>query len=233
MRLPRNPSPSAHKAFTLLELVIVMGVLTAVAGSAVMMIGPAEEQARNQMSQVELARIRDAIRQFHTDTGYLPKQGPFALTSDAGSVPVPAEGATWFYHPANLEQLYSNPLAGTGHALENWDPDTKRGWRGPYLSAFGEGFVDIGDDLLPDGSGDPTQGNVLAEVRAVADPFIAAASGSFFVWRFNSGDTPTSSWGRPYLLVDAANDATARVIGLGANRRYDSGTGDDLVYPIF
>ena len=222
-----------HRAFTLLELVIVVGILTALAGSAVLLIGPAEEQARSQLSQVELARLRDAILQFHTDTGHLPNQGPFALTNDGGSVPPPPEGATWFYHPSNLQQLYVNPLAGTGHALELWNPHTQRGWRGPYLSAFGEGYVDIGDNLLPDGSGDPLQGNVVPQVRAVADPFITAPSGSYLVWRFHSGGEPTSHWGRPYLLVDATDEANARVIGMGPNRTYDQGALDDYVFPLF
>ena len=224
---------SNRKGFTLLELIIVVGILSAVAGGAVLLIGPAEEQARSQLSLVEMSRLRDALIQFHKDTGYLPKQGPFALTSEGGSVPIPGEGATWFYHPANFEQLYDNPLAGTGHALETWNPDTERGWRGPYISSFGEGYVDIGDDLLPDGSGNPDEGNILPEVRSIADPFIAAPSGNYFVWRFQSGDTPTSQWGRPYLLIDADDEANARVIGLGSNRQYDAGAADDYVFPLF
>jgi type II secretory pathway pseudopilin PulG len=230
---PQRNQTTRTKAFTLLELIIVAGILSTVAGGAILLIGPAEEQARSQMSQVELSRLRDAILQFHTDTASLPKQGPFSLTSDGGSVPVPAEGATWFYHPANFEQLYENPLAGTGHALETWNPDTKRGWRGPYISSFGEGYVDIGDGLLPDGTGDPAAGNILPELKAIADPFITTSSGNYFVWRFQAGDTPAYQWGRPYLLIDANNEATARVIGLGSNRKYDLGTSDDYVFKLF
>ncbi len=220
-------------AFTLLELLLVVGILSALAGGAVFLMGPAEEQARSQMSLIEMANIREALLQFHKDTGYLPKQGPFALTTDGGSVPVPAEGATWFKSPANLEQLYVNPLTGTGHALENWDPDTKRGWRGPYISSFGEGYVDIGDNLLPDGSGDPVQGTVLSSVRGVADPFVAPAQSNYFVWRLQPADTPMTQWGRPYLLIDADDDANARIIGMGANRVYESGTADDYVFYLF
>ena len=223
----------SRDGFTLLELIIVAAILTTVAGGAILMVGSAEEQARSQLSQVEIARLRDAILQFHADTGYLLKQGPFALTDDGGSVPTPSEGATWFYHPANFEQLYENPLTGTGHALETWDPDTERGWRGPYISSFGEGFVDVGDDLLPDGTGSPTEGNVLSELRSVADPFVTAPSGTYYVWRFQSGADPTSQWGRPYFLIDADDDANARIIGNGRNRTYEAGSGDDFVFKLF
>lgn len=228
------PRVSEHRlAFTLLELIVVVAILATLAGGAILLIGPAEEQARAQMSQMEMARLREAILQFHSDTGYLPMQGPFALTSEGGSVPVPAEGADWFYHPANFNQLYDNPLSGTGHALETWNPDTKRGWRGPYISSFGEGYVDIGDDLQPDGSGSPTAGTVLTEVRSIADPFVTAASGDFFVWRFQAGGDPISNWGRPYVLIDADNEAAARIIGMGSNRTYDAGLSDDYVFELF
>ena len=222
-----------EKAFTLLELIIVAAILTAAAGGAILLVGPAEEQARTQLSQIELTRLRDAILQFHEDTGCLPKQGPFALTSEGGSVPVPPQGATWFYHPANFDQLYDNPLEGTGHPLEVWNPDTKRGWRGPYISSFGEGYVDIGDNLLPDGTGNPEDGTVLSEVRAIADPFSSAPEGDYFVWRFHSGDSPIYKWGRPYLLIDADSEEDCRLIGMGHNRTYDAGLGDDYILDLF
>ena len=223
----------SHGAFTLLELMIVVGILSALAGGAVMLLGPVEEQARSQMSIAEMAQLREAIQNFHTDTGFLPKQGPFALTTDGGSVPVPAEGSTWFKHPANLQQLLENPLEGTGHALSTWDPDSKRGWRGPYISSFGEGYVDIGDNLAPDGSGSPTAGNILAELPSIADPFVAKGDGSYLVWRFQSGADPLNQWGRPYLLVDPHDESAARIIGMGANRTYEAGLGDDYVFNLF
>ncbi len=222
-----------HRAFTLLELMIVVGILSAVASGAIMLLGPVEDQARTQMSLAEMGQLREAILNFYTDTGYLPNQGPFALTTDDGAVPVPVEGSTWFYHPANLEQLLTNPLAGTGHSLEVWDPDTKRGWRGPYISSFGEGYVDIGADLLPDGTGSPVTGTLLTQVRAVADPFVAKSSGNYFVWRFQPSDSPLSQWGRPYLLIDADDTSNARIIGMGPNRAYDAGSGDDYVFYLF
>ena len=34
-------------------------------------------------------------------------------------------------------------------------------------------------------------------------------------------------------VIDANNEATARIIGLGSNRKYDLGTSDDYVFKIF
>jgi len=185
--------------FTLLELVIVTAILGSIAGGAVLMVGQTEELAQGQISLVEVSEIREAMIQFKKDTGYLPKTGPFQLATEGGFVPVPAEGSDWFQSPANFSQLFSNPLAGTGHPLATWNPDTKRGWRGPYLTCAGEGQVSIGDDLNTDGSGSPTLGDTIDHVVGIADPFLASPDGDYFQWSRISDDAPIQRLGRPYL----------------------------------
>ena len=222
-----------NAGFTLLELMIVTAILGSIAGGAVLMVGHTEEIAQCQIGLVEVTEIREAMIQFKKDTGYLPKTGPFQITSDGGVVPVPAEGSDWFRSPANFSQLFQNPLAGTGHPLATWNPDTKRGWRGPYLSCAGEGQVDIGSDLNPDGSGSPTLGDAIENVIGIADPFLASPDGDYFHWSKISDDTPFERLGRPYLAFDLADANKARIVGLGPNRRYDLGFGDDIVFYLF
>ena len=115
-------------------------MLAIVAGGSLMMFGDSEDDAAEQISLSEIQQIKKALLQFERDTGWLPKQGPFNLnTQPAGAVPLgnlPAyvsagQEVAWFYSPANFWQLYENPLAGTGHPLEQWNPMTRRGWRGP------------------------------------------------------------------------------------------------------
>ncbi len=223
----------SNAGFTLLELMIVTAILGSIAGGAVLMVGQTEEVAQNQIGLVEISEIREAMIQFKKDTGFLPKTGPFQLTTEGGSVSVPNEGTEWFRSPANFSQLFNNPLSGTGHPLATWNPDTKRGWRGPYLTCAGEGQVDIGSDLNSDGSGSPTLGDTLQDVIGIADPFNASPDGEYFQWSKISDDTPFQRLGRPYLAFDLEDTHEARIVGLGPNRRYDLGFGDDVVFYLF
>ena len=226
-RRPRNAG------FTLLELIIVTAVLASIAVGAILMVWQTEETAQCQIGMVEICEIREALIQFKKDTGTLPKQGAFALTTEGGAVPVPPQGSDWFHSPANFSQLINNPLAGTGHPLETWNPDTKRGWRGPYLSTSGEGLVDLGSDLDLDGSGSPTLGEVIEDVVAIADPFVSSPDGDYYHWSKLSDGGPLNRFGRPYFLFDIDDTQNARVVGLGPNRRYDLGFGDDIVFYLF
>ncbi len=221
---------------------MVVALLAIVTGGSLMIFGESEDDAAEQISLSEIQQIKKALLQFERDTGWLPKQGPFNLdTQPAGAVPLgnlPAyvlagQEVAWFYSPANFWQLYENPLAGTGHPLEQWNPNTRRGWRGPYVSRLGEGLVDIGDDLQPDGSGSPTAGVVRLRVTGIADPFVGApVGGVYLLWRSASGAAPHARWGRPYLLFDLDN-TSARIVSMGRNRLYEGGTADDVVLELF
>ena len=151
-----------QKGFSLLELMVVVAVLAAVAFISTGVYENIHEQTDEQLVHVEMQEIAQAIRQFKQDTGYYPKEGPFDLSLYGGAVPygnllVHAGGAggtdpekdLWFYSPANFYQLISptSPLDTTGHLLETWNPDTGRGWRGPYLKGFAEGYLDIRDGI--------------------------------------------------------------------------------------
>lgn len=223
-----------HQAgFTLIELVIVIAILASLAGSAVLMVGAADESSHVEMGRIEIGEIRDALIQFKRDMGYMPTHGPLALVDDGGAVPMPAEGEEWFYNPANFAQLFENPFAGSSHSFENWNPETKRGWRGPYLSGSSERFVTVGDSLQSDGGGSPAMGGVLNNVMGIADPFVGTPVGAYLSWKdaFHGGSIDRS--GRPYLLLDAGDSQKARILSFGPNRTYEGGGGDDLVLYLF
>lgn len=194
-----------RQGFTLLELIVVVAILAMVAGGAALSLAGVQEQAGVDVCQAELAAIRDAVRRFKADTGFLPRQGPFDLVSRGGAVPDPTEGAAWFDAPANLSQLYANPLQGTGHALETWSPTRRRGWHGPYLSRAVPAWV-----VVDDGSG-----TLLPPVPAAADPFQqpAPGAGQRYDWTGPGGEHLVR--GRPYRLFDLNDPARARVVGAG------------------
>lgn len=242
----KHPDRKNEAGFTLLELLVVIAILVALAGGVVLALGDVLDQSSTQVARTEMLEIKNALLRFRADTGFLPKQGPFELAAPEipctgaanGSAPLPA-GKTreWFCSPAHLGALYTDPLAGTGHPLETWQPDTGRGWRGPYLTQQGEGLVDVGEGLLPDGTGSPVAGAVLFEARGVADPFVGDPVGNYLVWRMAPGLPPHARWGRPYFVFDlddqGASDPAkeARIVGIGPDGQYAGPSATDLCTP--
>jgi prepilin-type N-terminal cleavage/methylation domain-containing protein len=229
-------------AYTLLELLLVITLLAILAGGTIILMGDTDEEAAEQIAFSEIQEIKQALLQFNRDTGFLPKQGPFDLVTrlggwvPLGNIPAYVPGAqqvAWFDSPANFWQLYENPLAGTGHPLEQFNPSTGRGWNGPYLSRFGEGLVDAGANLQPDGSGSPTAGAVLPQLFGAADPFLDEPVGLYLVWRASDGGQPHDRWGRPYMLFDLDDTNVARIVSMGRNGLYEGAAADDIVLELF
>ena len=210
----------SRAGFSLIELLVVVAVLATVAGGVVVSLSGVETHAATELTVRELAELKQAVLRFREDTGFLPKQGPFAL-EPAGQVPEPSAGVAWFASPANLSQLIENPLADTGHPLETWDPDTRRGWRGPYLSRALEARVVVCDGLALDGSaGSPAEGTLLPPMPALADPFPAPPlSNGAYAWSTHDA-AALPRGGRPFLLLQLDDPTRARVVALGADGEF-------------
>ncbi len=202
LSLPNNvpfKARRARRAFTLIELLVVVAVVAAVAGLSAMVYSHSQDVSKEQITRFELRQLQQALQRFKQDTGYLPGQGPFQRLSDGGAIS-DAVSADWLHSPANFWALFQNPLDGSGHPRSTWDPVTRRGWHGPYLSQAGNSYVNVSDFL-----GGTSQ--IISAVYGVADPFAALPTpdGSF-VW---SGLDSGESWGRPYLLFIDAPQNTA------------------------
>lgn len=199
LRCTNIPLARSLSGFSLIELLVVVSILVSLVGLTVGFYYSAGEAAEEQVARAQMAELAKALRAFRADTGYFPREGPFALvpagteetgTGEAyscvgvvgggagvpratlGTDPVPANLDAWFFSPANLRQLVERPTLCTNHPqayLSTWNAASGRGWRGPYLSAAGLRlqFVDIGDNLAPDGQGEPTWGMELIEVPAL------------------------------------------------------------------
>ena len=252
--------------FTLLELLIVVAVMAVIAGAAIVLLGETETRGEQQLATSEIGELKKALLRFRKDTGYFPTQGPFNLSSRAGGfVPqanLPdyvASGAetAWFDCPANFWQLFQNPLSedrnnngvldsgedtnGNGaidifHSLGVWNPDSGRGWHGPYLSRTGNGYVRVGASLLTNGSGSPAAGAVVADVVGVADPYVKSPLTASLYLQWLTAPTVAGSalsrWGRPFLLLAPTVPTSARLMSMGANGTYESDAtttgGDDI-----
>lgn len=244
------PSRSLHirrpalgqQGFTLLEMIVVIALLAAVAYIATGAFQNVIDTSDEQLAYSEMREIASAIRQFRQDTGYYPGEGPFGLSSDGvgGQIADPTEGQEWFKSPANFEQLFEEPTTDNAipdkvfpdpdctNCVMRWNPETGRGWRGPYLEGFAEGYVDISDDVNGDPTGSPVEtappSTHIPDVPGIADPFEYRAetvSGNTLLdWDMISGDT-LETWGRPYLYFYDSTTGDRWLVSMGPDGDYD------------
>jgi prepilin-type N-terminal cleavage/methylation domain-containing protein len=146
-----------HRAgFTLIELLLVVAILATIAGAVLSTMEGVQERAQDEVTTHELGQLRDALLAFKRDLGCFPNQGAFAQ-------PTPDE--------EDLSQLLATtwPLAPTvpPNPLATWDPDRRRGWRGPYLRA-----VRVDDRALPKKVLDPSGRPYVLDLDAPDGPRI-------------------------------------------------------------
>ena len=253
----RHPGAGRH-GFTLLELLTVVAVVAVIGGLVVLALGGLRGKVQADVSGYEMRAMHDAIKAFRRDTGYYPKQGPFALTADGGQVdPTNAshwpsflaaatsvQRTNWFLHPGNFYQLVlaQSPLNGTGHVLETFRPQTGRGWRGPYLKDGAAGTVagdagqyDPASHAHTPASWNPGDWNGVGGTSVANMIFVCDAQmgkpGDFPVRQLGEV-TGYAEFGRPYFYF--LSGSAAWLVGMGPDRTYQGGSAasDDVVLYI-
>jgi prepilin-type N-terminal cleavage/methylation domain-containing protein len=202
------------RGFTLVELLVVIGLLALLSVGALVAYDGVGDDARQQMVRTEMASISKALKQYRRDVGAYPER----------------------QHPADFtflltDRIWDGAAYDTLTEEERWDPDSARGWRGPYLDNAGNGFVSVGINLGFDGSGSPIVGAAVAQpMMAVADPFARLPDGIYFVWRpcatcdpFDGINGPEER-GRPYYLFELDQPRKARLVSAGPNGLLETGT---------
>lgn len=203
------------QGFTLLELLVVVTLLAVLASVALLANEGVSDQAELDATKFEMAELRKALRQFRQDTGTFPGQGDYACDGAAMDFSsfaflasaTPAQREAWCSSPANFWMLFIDPFSAT---TNDWNPDTKRGWHGPYLSRSGPSYVDVGSE---------------SNVRGIADGFASPV----FLWRVRPTDTETVQAGSPYVLLEPAS-VDARVASFGPDVT-DDGVNADKCLP--
>ena len=196
-----------------------------------------------------MVNIKNAIIQFKKDTSYFPNEGPFQHNLDGGSVhnspdqtePGRVENA-WLASPANFVQLIVEPKDADGDSVMEWNIDTQRGWRGPYLSTNLAQVLTISANIDRDHINNPNPPAVLSKVIAISDKFLFPAKKNtkhdntkanlnfYQVSLDENGDpkfSPINS-GRPYLFI--REEGKDRIISAGPNGKYYDE--DDIVVYI-
>ncbi|MDR0564952.1 MAG: prepilin-type N-terminal cleavage/methylation domain-containing protein [Azoarcus sp.] len=227
--------------FTLLELLAVIAILVVLAGTATIMLRDTDRRVEDEIARVELLRLAAALRQFHDDTGYWPKESVFRPATNCAALAgcaasggdcgggiapgaLPPSGADWFNDDANLTLLFTPPALCAEHPLaplQTRDATARRGWNGPYLPLANQRWVD-------------TENPAVKNVPAYgAGPAFEPDNSGAWQWRsllpsapgYNRDKHEFSRHARPFLFVytPPASDGLGippRVIYAGMDGRF-------------
>lgn len=128
-------------ALTLLELVVVLGILAVLSTVAVRSLEPIADQARYELTQTLLSDVRDAITGDFANT--ISTATAMGFIADTGAL------------PEDIDDLLSKPAALQSRTLHVFDSDRdtvndvslSSGWNGPYL------HLNVGATEVVDGWG--------------------------------------------------------------------------------
>jgi hypothetical protein len=210
-----------------------------------------DRQAEDELAKTQALTLAQALRHFHNDTGYWPGEGPFQFVfvsvsggcvkigaGNQGGIDSEIDTPNWLASAANLGLLFTPPPLCENHplaALENWDSDTGRGWRGPYLPLGVRHFVDIQPNTIDANGEAHFEGDdLLKNVPAFgAGPDFPPEPGGNLIWRslpegaegYTSERHEFRQHARPLLFL--LNPP--RVAYWGMNGKYEGETSDACV----
>ncbi|MBU2568449.1 MAG: type II secretion system protein GspG [Gammaproteobacteria bacterium] len=160
-----NERGSRNAGFTLLELLAVITLLGVLAGGALLAYEGVQDDGEDTLARFEMAEIRKALLQFRRDTRELPcwvyREGYYQLDvdemllnfKDADDNELLASSTAAKKHrwcrngfftdeaivqqDSGLSMLHQFPYDVNAHTDKLWNPDTRRGWHGPYINEQG------------------------------------------------------------------------------------------------
>lgn len=146
--------PYSHQqGFTLLELLVVLTILVAVAGIGVTVVGGVEDDANDDFVQTEIRSLVTAVKRFQADMGLWPGDVSSYTRKNAFD---------W------VELRHQS-----GAAL--WSPASSRGWRGPYITELLENNIEVtqGDAIALTGQDTGSTDDITAtdQVSGLLDPW--------------------------------------------------------------
>ncbi len=95
-----NPKSQKRRAFTLVEILLVMTIIAILAALVIPKMVGRSEQARNTAARADISSIKTALDAFEVDNGFYPK-------SIQDLVTVPSNAKNW--HGPYLEKVPSDP----------------------------------------------------------------------------------------------------------------------------
>jgi prepilin-type N-terminal cleavage/methylation domain-containing protein len=114
-----------QRGFTLVELLVVVGILAIMAAIVVPLVGSTDEHSMKQVTQISMMAIRNAIMGAPNSAGY------YNDIRFVSGYSAPSKA------PRTMNDLFSlpdlDPVGQPGVKVQEYNPQTNKGWRGPYL----------------------------------------------------------------------------------------------------
>lgn len=205
LRCGRAVRPSLRAGLTLIELVVVLVILVALAGLLVPLLGNFTKDSREQATRTTLANVARAI----VGTGGYEQAMRFARDANgvafgaATGLPWPGQDevdAGRANHP-QLNYLFFAPVedATSLEPLLDYDPISQTGWRGEWLDASAATSYDL----------------------------VGLGAAGFLDRYGEQGDlAPLDGWGRPIIIqlpgASPAGRPNARLVSAGPDRILDT-----------
>lgn len=237
-----------QQGFTLLELLVVVSVLATLAGITAVAMDGYEQEAQEQLVDVEMQRVVSAIYRFKEDTGYFPKEGIFAADAlyggDAGTEKSQynhEENLAWLFNPPEVHDTDGDGDVDAGDtdpfSRLPWNINSGRGWHGPYLTLESQQSLSSNDcDLPAVGTDDIYAGltDTFERNTAYDDSSVCALVLSGGAW------VPREFSGIPYRYettytnanIEGCNTVAGCVALISAGADSAFGSGDDVVSVI-
>jgi prepilin-type N-terminal cleavage/methylation domain-containing protein len=176
-----------QQGFTLLELLIVVSVIAIIAGMSLMSYSNTRSDSEDRAVRVEMQQLQQAVIRYFSDQN----------TYDNG---------TTASSPSDISFLID--------MTPSWDPDYRKGWRGPYLKRSVTTSSDIMTDSL----------NFNGGARSVAKISVPVKNDPYY--HPYSPPLPTGEKGyyHPYLFFDLDKTLgnVPRIVSVGADGNYES-----------
>lgn len=106
-----------RNAFTLIELIVVLGILAALSGIVLPLCSDTLANANETVTRATLAEARSAMLQYWRDTKFVALDGVNTVASESQRF--------------NLSWLFNNPV--TNNSTVQFDANLRTGWNGPYV----------------------------------------------------------------------------------------------------
>jgi len=109
------------QGFSLLELLVVVTLLAVLASVALLANDGVNDQAELDATRYEMAELRKALLQFRRNVGHFPDAAGLIAADNRLALLINCQAT----------------VAGVSYdaGCDAWNPDTHRGWHGPYVSS--------------------------------------------------------------------------------------------------